>query len=346
MEIGPMEHLGGFVLISLHNGQTHMKSDNSTLLYRERLFPRLLICSFLLLLVISLAGCQSNKMSDGIINVAPRGIPPSQSIVWSPINPDQVLVTSSNLGPGAEVYILNIKTKDRKVIAHTESGSFFEAKWTPDGKDVLILVGENVEAFSPQGWWKVNINGKSAEYLLGFVTAAWSPDGKTIATFSEEQQNGQFSKINLKLINVDTHREEIIFTSTELDTASNLSWSPDGQYLTFALGKSQLGDLHILNVSTEEFVNITEDQMVDSPVWSPTGKIIGFENRSQTEFRITLHLISLDGKCNVEIPNLENAISPTWSPDGKKLGYIAEDGIYIIELDKIFGRDITNDICS
>jgi Tol biopolymer transport system component len=50
-------------------------------------------------------------------------------------------------------------------------------------------------------------------------------------------------------------------------------------------------------------------------------------------------------KCNVEIQNLEYVQSPAWSPDGKKMAYIASDGIYYLDLDKFFDKDVYQRLC-
>jgi Tol biopolymer transport system component len=299
------------------------------------------------LIVWLLVSCNLRESAEeGTVSVASRGNPPAQAIAWSPIDERKILVTAGELGQGqAEVYIVNPETGSKETLVKADYGIFFESVWTPDGENVLILAGDNTQGFEPRGWWMVDVKRKNLNYLLDFVTAAWSPDGKTIATFHGEKQDGKILKINLSLINIATKTEEIIYTSSEMDSVSGLSWSPDSQYLIFLAGQSSDNDLYILSTKTKDVTKITESEIVDNPVWSPKGNIIAFEKRSSTEFRITLHLITSDGKCQVEIPDLENVLSPTWSPDGKKLAYIAKDGIYFLEIEKVLGRDIYQNLC-
>ena len=148
------------------------------------------------------------------------------------------------------------------------------------------------------------------------------------------------------MINVATNTEKTIATYKEADSSWGLSWSPDGQYLVFSLGQTRSSNLYILNAKTLQVTQITENDGGKNPTWSPRGSIIAYERNSPDNIAKTyLYLVSSDGKCEKEIPNLENVWSPTWSPDGGKLGYVGRDGIYFLELDKILGKDIYQNLC-
>jgi len=297
---------------------------------------------FLFVLITLFTSCiNSRKMEDGIVFIASRGgRPPAQSIAWSPIDENKVLIRASEtpLQP-AEVFMLDVQTgKKDFVVGPLKPAQFIEAKWMPDGKKVLILAVDTT-GFEPSGWWAINIDSKSAEYLLRPIDAvAWSPDGKFIAALERTPGNNS-SSIELKLIDADTKVEQTVANYTYIDYSSGISWSPDSQFVVFALGEYQgSNSLFILNVGTRKVSTISENK-AEQPSWSPKGNIIAFENKNR------LHLIDSDGRCEIEIPNLENAWSPTWSPDGMKLGYISGDGIYYVEIEKILGRDIYEGLC-
>lgn len=283
------------------------------------------------------------KTEAGITFVTSRGSRPSaQSIVWSPTDGNKILVTAYETPQEpAEVYILDIKTGQKDVLVQQLPAYFFEAKWTPDGKHALILAENNTKGFEPSGWWMVDISTKSSEYLMiPNDDAAWSSDGKTIAVLHQEENSAHdIIKIELQLINMETKEEETIATYDKADFSSGLSWSADGQYLVFSLGKIGFNGLYVLNMKTRQATKITENIGSANPAWSPKGNVIAFEKYP------SVYLIDMDGKCESEIPNLENVWSPTWSPDGKKLGYVGRDGIYFLEIDKVLGRDIYQNLC-
>jgi Tol biopolymer transport system component len=287
-------------------------------------------------------GCiASPKNDNGIVKLASRGYPVAQSIAWSPTDDNKILVMADAGmgGPGhIEVYIFDLLTGHNEKVINTE-GVIFNMGWEPSGKSVLIDVGENTEGFEPKGWWLVNLEEKSAKYLSDYWKVSYAPDGKTLAVFTGMENN------KLQLINGETDSIETIYSLPGSGYVSNPAWSPDGKYIAFSYGDSEPGDLFVFNLETREVVKITDGNLNDNLAWSPKGNIIALERRAHDEYKVTLHLKSADGKCDIEIPNLERVFSPTWSPDGKKLGYFSLDGIYSLDVNQVMGRDIYQDLC-
>ncbi len=298
----------------------------------------------LLAIITLLAGCiNSREVKDGIVFIASRGSrPPAQNIVWSPTDENKVLIAAyeTPLQP-AEVYILDIQTGQKEFLAGPlEPARFPEIEWMPDGKHALILSGTNTKGFEPPGWWSVNIDDKTLQFILDPVDAAWSPDGTTIAALRMEKLDTNLINIVLLLIDANTKSEETIATYDKVDFSAGLSWSPDGQNLIFSLGQYDgSSNLFVLDLETRQVMKITENNRGEYPSWSPKGSVIVFKTEGH------LHLISPDGKCEVEIPNLENVWSPTWLPDGKRIAFIGRDGIYVLDTDIVFGRDIYQNLC-
>ena len=93
-----------------------MQSHNSGItLCKKRILPFLMW----LLLASSLVGCSNlRKAYTGSTFINSRGTPPIQSIVWSPTDENKIVATAYTIGQWpAEVYILDLKTVKKQVIA-------------------------------------------------------------------------------------------------------------------------------------------------------------------------------------------------------------------------------------
>jgi Tol biopolymer transport system component len=292
-----------------------------------------------------LAGCNlsgSNRPTDDAVTfIAPIGSPPADSIVWSPVE-NKILVTAGDVGMGrAQVYVLDIDTEQKDVLVDVDYGDIVESTWSPDGKYVLLVAREGSVGNGAAGLWKLDVENNSLEYMVDAGSSAWVPDGKSIASFFFERPN----MMSLRLIEVDTKNVTRIYETTDMKYSFGLSWSFDGQNLVFALGRDDPGNLYTINLPTRKVLQITEHVRTSDPAWSPAGNIIAYAKWPLQGIDKTLHLMDLDTRCDILIPNLEYAWSPTWSPDGKMLGYIGEDGIYSVDIHKILGRNIYEGLC-
>jgi Tol biopolymer transport system component len=313
---------------------------------------------FLLLLISAslLSGCTSRETKNGIVIVAPRdGIvfiaprgsnSPAQSVVWSPSDENKILIRAyeTPFYP-SEIYMLDIRNQEKDfLVGPLRNAQFIDINWAPDGKKALILVVDTI-GFEPSGWWAIDVNNKSVEHLLGpYDDASWSPDESTIAVLRRTQINDP-SHLELRLIDSNTNNEEIIASYDEVNYSAGISWSPDNQFVVFSLRRQNISNLFILNVGTKKIIQLTQNNDSEYPAWSPKGNIIVFERDFSNKVGTSLYLVDVDGKCMIEIPNLGEAWSPTWSPDGKKIAFLSRDGIYVLETDIVFGRDIYQGLC-
>lgn len=324
-----------------------MQSENSSPILSRRLLKTGTLTIIILLSWTSslLAGCNflgsSKPTEEGVTFISSVGSPPADSIVWSPTE-NKILGTAGDVGMGrAQVYILDLSTKKKKVLVNIDYGDIVTSTWSPDGKYVLLVARDGSVGSGAGGVWKLDVENNSLEYLVDAGSSAWAPDGKSIASFVFERPN----KRSLRLIDVNTKNVTSIYETTDMGYDFGLSWSSDGQNLVFALGVDGPGNLYTVNVLTREVLQITENVRSSRPAWSPVGNVIAYTSWPSQGTRTTLHLISADGKCDIQFPNLEYVWSPTWSPDGKKLGYIGNDGIYFVDIDKALGRNIYEGLC-
>ena len=303
--------------------------------------PKRLIKTIWTLLIATnlLFACNAYGRYQGVTFITLPGSPPAESIVWSPINADQVLVASSALNHhNDQLFILNTRTLEKTILRKNDTGKLFGLDWSPDGKRILFaktsgIAGEIGKTLI------MSVNGNDEEVLMeGVADAVWSPDGKTVAYLSYG------TEIELHLMDLGTKEDETILTLGSGDSLGS-SWSPDGERLVFALGSLKSSNLFVSDIATGETTQITEDGLADSPVWSPQGDVIAYHKFSSDGLVSSLSLIRSDGSCEVEIPNLDRVGSPTWLPDGKTLGFIALDGIYTLDLEKVFAGDIYQGEC-
>lgn len=300
----------------------------------------LIVCLF------SISACQNGKYGilDGVTFIAPLGKPPINYIEWSPVNQNEILVTATYLEPGlTEVYILDIESMEKKVLISAERGGVWGTTWLPGGKSIVVVVNEDNKDFTQAGYWAVSISDGSREFLRKSGEPFWSPDGDMAALYTLRLGSSK-EKTEVLLLEVKTNKEETILSNIEPQRLFGLSWSPDGQKLAYSLGDYTTSNLYIIDLTTRAITQLTKNDASTSPVWSPSGDVIAY-HKTIGGVKSTLHLIKPDGTCDIEIFGMNDVRSPTWSPDGKKLGFVSLDGIYYLEIDKVFGEGGYQSMC-
>lgn len=307
-------------------------------------------------LLTSLISCNVvNKYSryPGISYIGSVGNPPADTLVWSPHNTNVILINANRLGYGtAQVYLLDIATKRKTVLSETDYGEIWATSWFPDGKQVVLTVAEATRGFSQPGLWAVNTEDLSTEFVLDkYGYAFLMPDEKFLGLLSVELATiNSPRQVSFSLIDIQNKEEKTVYANDAAITFLGASLSLDGQKLVFSLNfrNGDANDLFILDVNSGKVTQLTHNGGSTFPAWSPRTSIIAYQQTlvdSGGKRKTTLHLINADGTCDLEIPYLEDVLSPTWSPDGTQIAFIGEDGIYVIDLDLLFGRDIYQNLC-
>jgi len=163
-------------------------------------------------------------------------------------------------------------------------------KWTFDGKSIYF--GNNkgwrlMKTPGPKGKiFKLTDEGSEIEY--SFFNIDFSPDNTRIAILSDE-------KIKIISLNGITSNRVLNFKSLELNKCFNLTWSPDGEFLSF-IGVKKTDDINFPEGKYQVF-NIPEDGGKPIRVapddddfkwgisWSPDGKWIAYSPMKSVKIR-------------------------------------------------------------
>jgi len=159
---------------------------------------------------------------------------------------------------------------------------------------------------------------------------AWSPDGRTIAFFSD-------SKIYLMNADGSEHRQ---LTKTQWGGRS-LAWSPDGRKLAFfdKGGPCPICfKLYVVNSDGSGLRNLTGKLWAAGagsgggptfdPAWSPDGQMIAFVGLVGLTAGVgeAIYVVRADGSGlrNLTPKPVGAYAAPAWSPDGRQLAFVSD----------------------
>jgi Tol biopolymer transport system component len=137
--------------------------------------------------------------------------------------------------------------------------AYHALSWTPDGEQITYA--------TPEGWIEsVHVETQRTERLVQGQVPAWSPDGKRLAYFQEDEQGGAvFTYDRARRISREVHRLSRWFPTF----SGQLYWSPDGRYLSFNVSLSLLGPTlsrcTVVEVDTAQAVRVRKQGMYCGP---------------------------------------------------------------------------------
>ncbi len=148
---------------------------------------------------------------------------------------------------------------------------------------------------------------------------AWSPDGKSIAYFSD--QGGEYA---LHVAAQDGKGEARRIALQGSGFYERPKWSPDSKRLSFS---DNSRTLHVLELATGKATRVASDPLygpalVLQHAWSPDSRFLAYTQNSPTYFN-RLFLYSLaDGKSYPVSDGLADATSPAFDASGKYLYFL------------------------
>ncbi len=149
----------------------------------------------------------------------------------------------------------------------------------------------------------------------------WSPDGKSIAYFSDK--SGEFQLVDPRSGRRSSRRAFITLPHpTHYFTPA---WSPDGKYILYTDTNLHLW---VLDVATGEAKQVGEDPwMVPTrtmdPAWSPDSKWIAYAAHLNSLFHAMFVYNMETGQTHQVTDGMADVVSPAWDASGKYLWFLA-----------------------
>ncbi len=212
---------------------------------------------------------------------------------------------------------VKVVTDEMTLLPHTEkaAGLIESVSIAPDGKramfdargDVFNVPAENGPVLD-----MTRTSGAAERY------AAWSPDGKTVAYWSDA--TGEYQ---LTVRQLATPGVEKTLTSYGPGFRYHLFWSPDSKKLAFV---DQAMTIHIYDMEKNKTIDVDkglylfEDGLEGfTPSWSPDSRWLAYRRDLDTQAGAIFLFDTDDGKAHQVTSGYYNDSLPTFSPDGKYL---------------------------
>jgi len=150
-------------------------------------------------------------------------------------------------------------------------------------------------------------------------TPAWSPDGGSIAWFSDE--GGEY-----RLVIADQLGEK---RRTVEGAAPNFpytpEWSPDSNWISYADADRTLWVVEVESGKVRKIDNegFAHPERIVYPAWSPDSNWIAYARRLRNQFSAVFVYSLESGKTTQLTDGLSNALAPAWDRGGKYLWFLA-----------------------
>ncbi len=234
----------------------------------------------------------------------------SRSIVLAPrFSPtgDRVLYTSYETG-FPKIYVLDVATVGRRVLADQPGTMTFAPRFSPDGQTVIYSLsrGGNTDIY------KMSVRGGNPVRLTSepsIETApSFSPDGKQIVFESDRSGNQQLYIMSAN----GGEARRISFGKGRYGTPV---WSPRGDLVAFT--KQNKGRFHIgvMRLDGSEERLLTASFLDEGPTWSPNGRVIMFSRETAgAGGSSSLYSVDISGRNLKRVKTPGGASDPAWSP--------------------------------
>lgn len=193
----------------------------------------------------------------------------------------------------------------------------------------------------------------------------WSPDGKSIAFYSDRGGNSDIFVMSpdgsrVRQLTRDAFATLYFMKSPE---DRNPSWSPDGSQIAFESGRGNQmltyvnHDIYVMAADGSNVTRLTDDGADEgAPTWSASGGSIAYVKMDYFSEQAIIenpawdiYVMNADGTHQTQLTgDPANELEPSWSPDGTKIAFISDRNgpdfdIYVMNADGSNMMQLTDD---
>lgn len=203
------------------------------------------------------------------------------------------------------IYIHDLPTGRRQQIANFR-GSNSAPAWSPDGTQLAVVLTKD----GASQIYIINANGGALRRLLTSQSIDtepnWSPDGKWLYFTSDRGGSPQIYRVSTEGGGI----QRVTF-----DGSYNVTprVSPDGRRLAYTTRRDGRFQVALLEFATGRTVILTNEEGVESPSFSPNGRMILYASGNAS--RGVLSAVSTDGRVRQRLTIQAAEIrEPAWGP--------------------------------
>jgi len=231
---------------------------------------------------------------------------------------------------GADLKLMSLGENSAKTLAISLVSDFdqLREKWVDnpmenlsgmavsnDGERVVLTTRGRVFSVPAKEGRTVRLSRKDG---VRYRDAIFSPDGKSILTFSDESSEFEIHEYNS--LGMDQGKQ---LSKDGTTLKFDMLPSPDGTKIAY---RDLNSVIWIMDKSSgaQTKVTVSDEDITSSMSWSPDGKWLAFAQAASNTFS-QIHAYHVDTKKRIAMTSdRANSLSPQWSPDGNWLYFLSD----------------------